>query len=99
MNIHKVIIPNQITKSEEILHLGNWYIRNEYTNKTYSWNTMFKGGYDIKTPNLLEIEYQNLINKPSTTTNEQPETCNGDPDTCIHNKTCFCGMAQVGGIV
>lgn len=73
MNIHKTIPFVQAIKEEEILHLGNWYLRKEFSDNTFVWKTMHGDGYAIKTPDELEKEYQKLINKPVETTNEQPK--------------------------
>lgn len=74
MNIHKIIPFVQAVKEEEILHLSNWYLRREFSDGTFVWKTMHEKVYDIKTPDELEKEYQKLINKPVTTTNEQPNS-------------------------
>ena len=71
MNIHKTTPFISAKKEEEILHLGNWYYRKEFSDNTFVWAKMHDGGYNIQTPDELEKEYQKLINKPVETTNEQ----------------------------
>ena len=62
----------QIIKSFIIVYMPNWHIiitRYTFENGSVQWHN--KAGYMDSESEFLEKEYQKLINKPSTTTNEQ----------------------------
>lgn len=71
------IIPTQIS-AEEVKHEGTTYVRKAFNNGFISWHFrysgMWFGSHHYKGPSPAELErlYQELINKPVTTTNEQP---------------------------
>lgn len=65
------LIP-KLTDTVEVMHDGKKWRRYQYDDGTYRWEYGWATYIYRPPPDILEIEYQKLINKPVTTTNEQP---------------------------